>query len=51
LKALGHSDKLAYASMRFGMGRFNTVEEIDQVAKQVISTIQGLRSASVVSCQ
>jgi cysteine desulfurase len=51
LKALGHSDKLAYASMRFGMGRFNTVEEIDQVANQVISTIQGLRSASVVSCQ
>ena len=50
LKALGHSDKLAYASVRFGIGRFNTVEEIDQVAKQVISTVQGLRSAAVVSC-
>ncbi len=50
LKALGHSDKLAYASVRFGIGRFNTVEEIDQVAQQVISTVQGLRSASVVSC-
>ena len=49
LKALGHSDKLAYASVRFGIGRFNTVEEIDQVAKQVISTVQGLRSAAVVS--
>ncbi|MFN5988750.1 MAG: IscS subfamily cysteine desulfurase, partial [Dolichospermum sp.] len=43
LKALGHSDKLAYASVRFGIGRFNTVEEIDQVAQQVISTVQGLR--------
>ncbi|MDD1474976.1 aminotransferase class V-fold PLP-dependent enzyme, partial [Dolichospermum sp. ST_sed4] len=50
LKALGHSDKLAYASVRFGIGRFNTVEEIDQVAQQVISTVQGLRSAVVVSC-
>jgi cysteine desulfurase len=48
LKALGHSDKLAYASVRFGIGRFNTVEEIDQVAQQVISTVQGLRSASVI---
>ncbi|BAZ85589.1 IscS subfamily cysteine desulfurase [Dolichospermum compactum] len=48
LKALGHSDKLAYASVRFGIGRFNTVEEIDQVAQQVISTVQGLRSASVM---
>jgi cysteine desulfurase len=46
LKALGHSDQLAYASVRFGIGRFNTVEEIDQVAQQVISTVQGLRSAS-----
>ncbi|MDB9309871.1 IscS subfamily cysteine desulfurase [Aphanizomenon sp. CS-733/32] len=48
LKALGHSDKLAYASVRFGIGRFNTVEEIDQVVQQVISTVQGLRSASVI---
>ncbi|MBE9248372.1 IscS subfamily cysteine desulfurase [Dolichospermum sp. LEGE 00240] len=48
LKALGHSDKLAYASVRFGIGRFNTVEEIDQVSQQVISTVQGLRSASVI---
>ncbi|MFN6365836.1 MAG: IscS subfamily cysteine desulfurase [Aphanizomenon sp.] len=50
LKALGHSDKLAYASLRFGIGRFNTVEEIDQVAQRIISTVQSLRTASVVSC-
>ncbi len=43
LRALGHSDKLAYASLRFGIGRFNTVEEIDKVAQATINTIQALR--------
>jgi cysteine desulfurase len=44
LTALGHSEKLAYASLRFGIGRFNTAEEIDTVAQQVISTVQSLQS-------
>lgn len=43
LTALGHSEQLAYASIRFGIGRFNTAAEIDQVAQQAIATIQGLR--------
>ncbi|BAZ37996.1 aromatic amino acid beta-eliminating lyase/threonine aldolase [Calothrix sp. NIES-4101] len=43
LMALGHSEKLAHASIRFGIGRFNTEAEIDIVANQVISTIQSLR--------
>ncbi|MEL7036650.1 MAG: IscS subfamily cysteine desulfurase [Cyanobacteria bacterium J06592_8] len=43
LAALGRSDALAYASIRFGIGRFNTSEEIDQVAEHTISTIQSLR--------
>ena len=43
LAALGRSEALAYASIRFGMGRFNTSEEIDQVAEHAISTIQSLR--------
>ncbi|WP_373530349.1 cysteine desulfurase family protein [Nostoc sp.] len=43
LTALGHSEQLAYASIRFGIGRFNTVEEIDRVAKHAIATIQSLR--------
>jgi cysteine desulfurase len=43
LTALGHLEKLAYASVRFGIGRFNTVAEIDQVGKQAIATIQSLR--------
>jgi cysteine desulfurase len=44
LTALGHSEKLAYASVRFGMGRFNTAEQMDIVAQQVISTVESLRS-------
>jgi cysteine desulfurase len=43
LKALGHIDALAYASLRFGMGRFNTATEIDQVARAVLTTVQALR--------
>jgi cysteine desulfurase len=45
LMALGHSEKLAYASLRFGIGRFNTKGEIDQVAQATISTINALRSS------
>lgn len=43
LTALGHSEQLAYASVRFGIGRFNTQEEIDTVAEHFISTVQSLR--------
>ena len=46
LTALGHSEQLAYASVRFGIGRFNTQEEIDIVAKHTIATIQSLRNSS-----
>ncbi|MFN6564058.1 MAG: IscS subfamily cysteine desulfurase [Nostoc sp. ChiSLP01] len=49
LTALGHSPKLAYASIRFGIGRFNTQEEIDIVAKHAIATIQSLRNSAFVS--
>jgi cysteine desulfurase len=43
LMALGHSEKLAYASVRFGIGRFNTALEIDRVAQHLITTISSLR--------
>ncbi|NET76031.1 IscS subfamily cysteine desulfurase [Okeania hirsuta] len=42
LAALGRSEKLAYASVRFGIGRFNTAEEIDLVAEHAIATITSL---------
>ncbi|MDF5740310.1 MULTISPECIES: cysteine desulfurase family protein [unclassified Nostoc] len=44
LTALGHSEQLAYASVRFGIGRFNSQEQIDIVAKHAIATIQSLRN-------
>jgi cysteine desulfurase len=43
LIALGRSEQLAYASVRFGIGRFNTEEEIDKVASSAIATISSLR--------
>ncbi len=48
LTALGHSEQLAYASIRFGIGRFNTPEEIDRVAQQAIATIQSLRKQATL---
>jgi cysteine desulfurase len=43
LKALGVSDELAQASIRFGIGRFNTDAELDYVAGKVVHTVQQLR--------
>ena len=49
LIALGHTEDLAYASLRFGIGRFNTADEIDRAAGCAIAAIQSLRQASAVS--
>jgi cysteine desulfurase len=43
LLALGRDRKLASASLRFCIGRFNTEDEIDQAIKQVVMTIRSLR--------
>ncbi|MCU0549738.1 MAG: aminotransferase class V-fold PLP-dependent enzyme [Leptolyngbya sp. Prado105] len=43
LSAIGVPDKLAFASIRFGIGRFNTETEIDQAAKCVLATVEALR--------
>ncbi|XGV97411.1 MAG: cysteine desulfurase family protein [Leptolyngbya sp. BL-A-14] len=48
LDALGHAKALSYASIRFGIGRFNTESEIDRVAACAIATIQSLRQVSRV---
>ncbi|GAB4536578.1 MAG: aminotransferase class V-fold PLP-dependent enzyme [Pleurocapsa sp.] len=45
LTALGRSEKLAYASLRFGIGRFNTMTEIETVGETAIATITSLRQA------
>jgi cysteine desulfurase len=46
LKALGTGDELAHSSIRFGLGRFNTAEEVDYVAEKVIDTVKRLRELS-----
>lgn len=45
LMALGHSESLARASLRFGIGRFNTKAEIEAVAQEIIKTIKALRKS------
>ena len=40
LKALGVGDELAHTSIRFGLGRFNTEEEVDYVAERVVHEVQ-----------
>jgi cysteine desulfurase len=46
LRAMGVGEELAHSSIRFGIGRFNTDEEIDYVADLVISSVRKLRDMS-----
>ena len=46
LKALGAGDELAHSSIRFGLGRFNTEEEVDYVGEKVVSVVRKLRELS-----
>ncbi len=48
LQALGRG-QIADAALRFGIGRMNTIEEIDRVATATISTITSLRKLTLRS--
>jgi cysteine desulfurase len=46
LRALGIGEELAHTSIRFGIGRFNTEEEIDYVGAHVVQAVNRLREMS-----
>jgi len=48
LRALGVSDALAASSLRFGLGRWNTEEEVDYVTEKVSSVVERLRELTPV---
>jgi len=49
LKALGHSDELALASVRFGIGRFNSIAEIDHAVAHVVAVVNRLGKSAVAA--
>jgi cysteine desulfurase len=46
LRAIGVGEDLAHTSIRFGMGRFTTVEEVDMAIEQCVEHVNRLRDMS-----
>jgi cysteine desulfurase len=46
LQALGLPEEVAASSIRFGLGRFNTEEEVDFTVRRVVETVKSLRELS-----
>jgi cysteine desulfurase len=46
IRALGTDEELAHSSIRFGLGRFNTEEEVDFVTDRVCGEVKRLREMS-----
>jgi len=43
LRALGVDEELAHSSIRFGLGRFTTIDEVDWAIEQVVTAVRRLR--------
>jgi len=46
LRAIGVKEELAHASIRFGLGRFNTEEEVDYTVERLVQEVARLRRLS-----
>jgi cysteine desulfurase len=46
LRSMGLDEDMAHSSIRFGLGRFNTEEEVDYVVDLVVSKVKKLREMS-----
>ena len=46
LRALGVDEEMAHTSIRFGIGRFTTVEEMDFAIEQIVAAVTRLREMS-----
>jgi cysteine desulfurase len=46
LRSMGLEEDMAHSSIRFGLGRFNTEEEVDYVAQLVVAKVKRLRDMS-----
>ena len=46
LEAIGLPDDLIQSSIRIGLGRFTTEEEVDYVTRRVVESVRGLRELS-----
>lgn len=48
IQALGTDPELAHSSIRFGLGRFNTEEEVDYATDRLVETVDRLREMSAL---
>ncbi len=48
LRAIGLAEPLAHSTIRFGLGRFNTEEEVDYTVQRVVEEVRRLREMSAV---
>ena len=48
LRAIGLEEHLAHSSIRFGLGRFNTEEEVNYAARRVVEEVRRLRELSPI---